>query len=74
VLTPAGVNVRFEPYAADGSWTYDYLGVFTAATGRWTTMTVTIPARWTAIEDVGLEICNSGSWSGSIWFDAVSWG
>jgi hypothetical protein len=74
VLNPAGVNIRVEPYAADSRWTCHYLGVFTAATARWTTATVTIPAGWTAVEDIGLRVDNSGSWSGTIWVDAISWG
>ena len=63
-----------EPYAADSSWNYHYLGRFPVATPGWTTVQWTIPSSWSGIDDIGLQIDNGGGWTGTLWLDAVAWG
>jgi len=73
VLASPGAALSVEPYAADSAWTYHYFGSSPVSSTGWTTVSFTIPATWTGINDIGVQVDNGTSAAATLWLDAVTW-
>ncbi|WP_234124559.1 carbohydrate binding domain-containing protein [Clostridium hydrogenum] len=67
--------VKLTPYALDKNWAWigqDYLSS-QLTPGTWNLIEVTVPPdAVTPINRMGLQIKTDGSWSGSVWVDAIT--
>ncbi len=85
--TPAGVTVTFhvwvpsgsplvalKPYIQDANWSWDGNWVGTFNVNAWNTVTVDVPSTAALpLHTLGIELEVNGTWSGTVYLDAVSW-
>jgi hypothetical protein len=70
LFNPALSGIVAFPFAYDQSWIPSFGAGVRLLTG-WNTMTYVIPAGWSLVNGIGVQVNNSGSQSGSLYLDAV---
>jgi hypothetical protein len=80
VWIPSGSRITaIQPFALEGAtagWRYTgkWTGIASLRTNAWNTVTVTLPtASTTPLHQLGVELTTSGSWTGTIYLDGISW-
>jgi hypothetical protein len=80
IWIPTGSRITaIQPFALEGaSGGWRYTGKWTAISslqaGSWSTVTVTLPsASTTPLYQLGVELTTSGSWTGTVYLDGISW-
>ncbi|WP_164019974.1 carbohydrate binding domain-containing protein [Pyxidicoccus trucidator] len=80
VWIPSGSRITaIQPFALEGAaggWRYTgrWTGISSLKTNAWNTVTLTLPsASTTPLFQLGVELTTSGSWTGTVHLDGISW-
>ena len=80
VWIPSGSRITaIQPFALEGAaggWRYTgrWTGIASLQANAWNTVTVTLPsASTTPLYQLGVEVTTSGSWTGTIFLDGITW-
>jgi hypothetical protein len=80
IWIPTGSRITsIQPFAlegASGGWRYTgrWTAISSLQAGNWSTVTVTLPsASTTPLHQLGVELTTSGSWTGTLYLDGISW-
>jgi hypothetical protein len=80
VWIPSGSRITsIQPFGLEGEASgWRYTGRWTAIsnlkTGTWNTVTVTLPSTSTTpLHQLGVEFTTSGTWTGTVFLDGISW-
>jgi hypothetical protein len=79
VLVPAtgGPLGSIQPYVKTGAPGYTWTGVTvsspTLKLGAWNTVVVTVPGASPAIQELGVQLDVTQSWTGTVYLDTVTW-
>jgi hypothetical protein len=78
VLVPTGAPLgSIQPYVKTGAPGYTWTGVTVSAPtlklGAWNTVVVTVPGASPAIQELGVQLDVTQSWTGTVYVDTVTW-
>jgi len=77
VWVPANAAISaIQPYVMDNNWAWtgNYQPYANLSKGAWNTITVTIPSNAVnPMKEIGVQVQTSGSYSGSVYVDSISW-
>jgi hypothetical protein len=79
VYVPSGAKLTsVQPFVLQGAaggwkWTSTFKTLSQLNLGAWNTFTVTVPANAAALSSLGVEVTTSGSYTGTVYVDSVSY-
>jgi len=80
VWVPSGSSITaLQPFALEGAaagWRYTgrWTGIGSLTPNAWNTVTVTLPSESTTpLSQLGVEFTTTGSWTGTVYLDGISW-
>jgi hypothetical protein len=78
IFIPSGARIAsVQPYVLQGaaggwSWTGNWQAMSSLRAGSWNTLTVRVPANAAALSSLGVQFATSGSYSGTVYIDGVT--